>query len=333
MAAGADALPGVGLRNHASADAGRDRRPVLPAFHTAVSNGHGTRGRAARRGAAPVVRPWLLRAGAQSAPGGRDRPRASCGRGTAGLRRHQRTAGCRTLDGRRDPRPRLRPAPPDPRRQRQARAGALVRSRRLPRRGPRRGAAVAAERTRDARRRGPQLHPGDHGSRRNRLHARSPGLHGVPDRAALLRTPGRPATGDSSAAAAAAASAAWRMVARRASPRRGAARAAAAGRHLGRAVGVSRVRIARGGGARCLCHRCADRRGHRVRAGHPRIHALRSRGATIASRASVAASGDHGERRANVVQRARPGRTRPGGAGIRAAREAGGTWSERCLEP
>ena len=61
-------VSGVGLRDHAPADPGRDGYPVLPAVHAALPRCPRACGRSHRRRAAPVDRPRVLRARAQYAP-------------------------------------------------------------------------------------------------------------------------------------------------------------------------------------------------------------------------------------------------------------------------
>ena len=70
LAAGSDALPGLGIGDHAAADPGPHRHRLLRTLHRALPRCRATRRGRARRGAAPVERTRLLRAGAQPARGG-----------------------------------------------------------------------------------------------------------------------------------------------------------------------------------------------------------------------------------------------------------------------
>ena len=203
---------------------------------------------AARRSAAPLVGPRLLRARAQPAPGGPG-DRAQHG-GAVSARRSSEvmaSAGHRPLDGGRDPRALARRAAPDPRRQREARARALLRRRRGTRRtrrsssscgrSPRR--ARPAQRVRD-------VHAGHHGPRRDGLHPFAPRVPALPGDGRLRRA-SREHRRTACPRRAGAQAARARGVARGRDARRaqGAAREAAAAGHLGRAVGPAGISDAR----------------------------------------------------------------------------------------
>ena len=101
-----------------------------------------------------------------------------------------RAARHRPLDGGRDLVAVARAAASDSRRQREARARALSRGRRLARRssGARRSFGCTAE-AHTPHSAGRGLYAGDHGSRRDALHARAAGVHRVPARARLRGLP------------------------------------------------------------------------------------------------------------------------------------------------
>ncbi len=103
------------------------------------------------------------------------------------LRADRGAAGHRPLDRRRDPRAVPRRALPDPRRQRAARAGALLRRRgSRASRSPRREAAVGAGRALHPAAAGSRVHPGHHGSRRDGVRAAQAPVQRMPAERRLL---------------------------------------------------------------------------------------------------------------------------------------------------
>ena len=151
VAARAHAVLGLGVRDHAAADAGRHRDSVLRPVHAALPDGRRARGRAARRRA----RAW---AGLGYYARARNLWRAARivvaehgGEAADDVRRAARAARHRPLDGRRDPRAGTRAALADSRRQREARARALSRRRGLAGRAARRRTSSGATRKRTRR--------------------------------------------------------------------------------------------------------------------------------------------------------------------------------------
>src|SRR5262245_23497372 len=67
-------VPHLAFGGHAAADAGRRGDPVLREVPAALSQRIGARAGFGRRSAAALERAWLLRAGAQPAPGGSGDP-------------------------------------------------------------------------------------------------------------------------------------------------------------------------------------------------------------------------------------------------------------------
>jgi hypothetical protein len=249
VAANARSVRDLGLRDHAPADARRNRDPVLGALDGAISNGEGTRRRAARRRARRVGRSGLLLARAQPArrrARGRDaiRRRAAEPRGGA-----PRGAGHRAVHSRRDRVDRIRRARAARRWQRRARARAGVRDparHQVDRRATR---AVDARRRIDdraSRRRGTRRsQPGPDGARRDTVLADDACVPRLPARRALRgredRSLARAAGGGAAQAGIGAAEdRVDRDVDRR--PRRDRARQARAVRAVRRAVGAATVR-------------------------------------------------------------------------------------------
>ena len=263
VAARPHAVSRVDLRGHAAADAGRDRDPVTTSASCArFPDVASARGRAARRGAASVVRPRLLRARAQPAA-----RRAASSRSGTTANCPRRSKRCMALPG-----------------IGRSTAGAILaqsRGERFPildgnvKRVLARYFAVdglsrattpcenalweLAEAAHAARARR-RLHAGDHGSRRHGLHARAARVPAVSACRRIASRGARDAGAASGAAAEARASAtgarAWWSSSRAAIA--SAARAPPAAGHLGRSLGSARVPDA---GARAAVDpRAADRR-------------------------------------------------------------------------
>ena len=158
---------------------------VIPYFERFAARfpGRGrARGRRARRGPRPVERARVLRPRSQPPRGG--------ARGVRKPRRplpgHVRGARCaardRALDGGRDPRPRLRAALPDPRRQRQAGARPVSRGSGVAGRVAGGGPALVSRRAAHPAPAGRGLHPGDHGPRSDPVHPHPADVSPLPAR-------------------------------------------------------------------------------------------------------------------------------------------------------
>src|SRR3954447_7557041 len=163
-------VPHLALRGHAAADPGLDRHSLLPTLPAEISDGAGARVGERRRSARAVERAWLLRAWTQPAQGSSHRRH---GRLSSYGGENRRAAGRGSLHGGGDRRVCVRRAYRDPRRQREACAGALFFASRQ-RTDVETGGNSAAE----ARRRA--LYAGADGSRRHDLHARESALRCLP---------------------------------------------------------------------------------------------------------------------------------------------------------
>jgi hypothetical protein len=177
----------MGLRDHASADPGHHRDPVLRAFHCPFPDGRSTRWGGAGRGPAPLDGARLLRKGPQppqGRPGHRARSRRPVSRRGRGA---ERAAGNRSFYRRRHLRNRPGSPRADSRRQRQTGASPLPRRGRLPRPDGHAEVALGARRGPHPEHACRRLHPGDHGPRRYRVHSPAP-VRGLP-RGRALRCP------------------------------------------------------------------------------------------------------------------------------------------------
>ena len=186
---GSRSLPRMALGDHAAADHGQGRDPLLSALRGTLADRPRPRRRGAGRGDGGLGRARLLRPRAASA-----RLRAPC-RPCARrpVPRHRRgppgASGSRSLHLGRDRRDRLRPSRGGGRRQRRAGDGAPPRHRRTP--APRREGHPRDDR--GARAGGParRLRPGPDGPRRDRLHAAPPRLRPLSVARRLRGTKGR----------------------------------------------------------------------------------------------------------------------------------------------
>src|SRR3989449_654580 len=131
LAGHAGPIPHLALGSDAAADAGGGGHSLLPALRVPLSRRAGARSRGRGRGAAALERPRLLCPRAQPASG-RSKARLRARRQIPGFGRRDRAGSRhRALERRGDRGVRLRPPRCDSRRQRQARARALLRRRRL----------------------------------------------------------------------------------------------------------------------------------------------------------------------------------------------------------
>ncbi len=182
LAAHARRLSHLGRGNHAAADPGRRGDSLLPALSRALPRYRHARRRAAGRGAAAVERPGLLLARAQPAARGAAGARAPRWPVSARASRHRGAARHRALDRGGDRGVRLRHARRDSGRQRQARARAAFRRRRISGRQARREPPVAIGGGATAVARHRSLHPGNDGSGSDAVHARQASLQRLPAR-------------------------------------------------------------------------------------------------------------------------------------------------------
>ena len=279
LAARPHAVSRLGLRGHAAADAGRHRHRLLRALHGAVSR------TVARLAAAPLDAVLHLWSGLGYYARARNLHRAAKvlvaaprRRVSRDARRSHGAARHRPLDGGRDPRAVARRAAPDPRRQREARADALFRHRRVIRASPR-----------------SRKNSGRWPTHARRTHGVADYTQAIMDLGATICTrvePGLPAVPVAAAAASRAsrtssiafprreaaqgAAAARGVGGARAARREGAARTTSADGHLGRAVGDcrnSRRRRTRASGAASTSAAAASV--ERRRAAAPRVQSLR----------------------------------------------------------
>ena len=233
------------------------------------------RGGADRPRARALERPRLLPPRASPACGGR-RDRRGVRRPLSARCRHDRhVARHRPLDGGGDRGLRVRRTRGDPRRQREARARAPSRRRRLSGCAESRGEALVDRGVAAAGARDRDVHAGADGSRRDALHARGAALRRCPVAAdCVARREGRIAELPAPRRAKARPSRAVRVL-RAGTCRHDAAREASRDGHLGRPVEPARDRPRDRRRAALQGARLADvRLGDRARADRARVHAL-----------------------------------------------------------